>query len=169
MTNVYSWQNSISLCPASFCTPRPNLPIIPGVSWLLLLHSCPIWWKGHLFWVLVLKGLLGLHRIFQLQLLYHYCWGIDLDYCDIEWFALEMNGDHSVIFEIVSKYCILGSFVDYEGYSISSKGFLPTVVDGYLNKIHPLLFILVHWFLKCQCSLLPTPVWLLPICLDSWT
>ena len=27
-------------------------------------------------------------------------WGIDLDYCDIEWFALEMNRDHSVIFEI---------------------------------------------------------------------
>ena len=31
--------------------------------------------------------------------------GIDLDYCDIEWFALEMNRDHSVIFEIASKYC----------------------------------------------------------------
>ena len=30
--------------------------------------------------------------------------GIDLDYCDIEWFALEMKRDHSVIFEIASKY-----------------------------------------------------------------
>ena len=40
-----------------------------------------------------------------------------------------MNRDHSVISEIASKYCILDSFVDYEGYSISSKGFLPTVVD----------------------------------------
>ena len=30
-------------------------------------------------------------------------WGIDLDYCDIEWFALEMNRDHSVIFEIASN------------------------------------------------------------------
>ena len=29
-----SWQNSISLWPASFCTPRPNLPVTPGVSWL---------------------------------------------------------------------------------------------------------------------------------------
>ena len=28
------WQNSISLCPASFCTPMPNLPVTPGVSWL---------------------------------------------------------------------------------------------------------------------------------------
>ena len=56
-------------------------------------------------------------------------WGIDLDYRDIEWFALEMNRDNSIIFEIAPKYCILGSFVDYEGYSISSKGFLPTLVD----------------------------------------
>ena len=52
--------------------------------------------------MLVLKGLVGLHRTVQLQLLQH--WGIDLDYCDIEWFALEMNRDHSVIFEIASKY-----------------------------------------------------------------
>ena len=56
-------------------------------------------------------------------------WGIDLDYCDIEWFALEMNRNHYVVFEITPKYCILDSSVDYEGYSISSKRFLPTVVD----------------------------------------
>ena len=55
--------------------------------------------------------------------------GIDLDYHDIEWFALEMNRDHSVVFEITSKYCILESFVGYGSYSISSKVFLPTVVD----------------------------------------
>ena len=56
-------------------------------------------------------------------------WNIDLDYCDIEWFALEMNRHHSVVFEISSKYCTLDSFVDDEDYSISSEGFLPTVVD----------------------------------------
>ena len=56
-------------------------------------------------------------------------WGIDLDYCDIEWFALETNSDHSVIFETASKYCILDSFVEHDGYSISSEGFLPAVVD----------------------------------------
>ena len=43
---------------------------------------------------------------------------IDLDYCDIEWFALGMNRDHSVDFEIASKYCILDFLVDYDGYSI---------------------------------------------------
>ena len=56
-------------------------------------------------------------------------WGIDLDYLDIEWLILERNRDHSVVFEIASKYCISDFFVDYDGYSISSKGFLPTVVD----------------------------------------
>ena len=40
-----------------------------------------------------------------------------------------MNRDHSVVFEIASKYCILDSFVDYDGYYKSSKGILPTVVD----------------------------------------
>ena len=56
-------------------------------------------------------------------------WGVDLDSHDIEWFALETNRDHSVVFEIASKYCISVSFVDHDGYSISSKGFLPTEVD----------------------------------------
>ena len=55
--------------------------------------------------------------------------GIDLDYHGIEWFALETNKDHTVIFEIASKYCISDSFVDSDVYSISSKGFFPTVVD----------------------------------------
>ena len=39
-------------------------------------------------------------------------WGTDLDYCDVEVCALEMNRDHSVILEIALKYCISGSFVD---------------------------------------------------------
>ena len=56
------------------------------------------------------------------------CQDIDLDYRDSEWFALEINRDHSV-FEIASKYCILDSFFEHDGYSISSKRFLPTVVD----------------------------------------
>ena len=58
-----------------------------------------------------------------------------MDYCDTEWFAFEMNRDHSVGFDIALKYCILDSFVDYAGYSISSKVFSPIVVDnnGHLN------------------------------------
>ena len=80
--------------------------------------------------MLVLKGLVGLHRTIQLQLLQRYWLGHRLwDYYDIEWFALEMNRDHSVVFEIASKYCISDSFVDHDGYCLSSEGFLPAVVD----------------------------------------
>ena len=56
----------------------------------------------------------------------------------MEWFALEMNRDHSVVFEISSKYCISDSFVDYGGYSISSEGFLPTIVDiMVISELNP--------------------------------
>ena len=66
--------------------------------------------------MLVLEGLVGLHRIepFNFSFFSVTGRGIDLDYCDIEWFALEMNRDHSVVFESASKYCISDSFVDYE-------------------------------------------------------
>ena len=70
-----------------------------------------------------------LYRTTHLQLLQHYWLGHRLG---LLWYLMvcsEMNRDHSVIFEIASKYCILDFFVDYEGYSISFKGFLHTVVD----------------------------------------
>ena len=69
------------------------------------------------------------HRTIQLSFFSITGQGIDLGYCAIEWLALEMNRDHSVIFKIAFKYCLLDSFVDYDDYSISSKEFLPTVVD----------------------------------------
>ena len=116
------------LCPASFCTPRPNLPVTPGVS--LASYICipvPYNEKDIFFgcWLSkVLQVFIEPFSFFSIT-----GWGIDLDYCDIEWFALEMNRDHSVVFEIAPKYCILVSFVDYDGHSISPKGFLPAVVD----------------------------------------
>ena len=69
--------------------------------------------------MIVLKGLIGLHRTVQLQLLQRYRSGHRLGYCAIEWVALEMNRDHSVIFEIASKYCIFDFFVVYDDYSVS--------------------------------------------------
>ena len=78
--------------------------------------------------MLVLEVLVDLHRTVNFSFFHITGWGVDLDYSDIEWLALETNRDHSVVFEIAPKYCISYSFVDYDGYSISSKG-LPTVVD----------------------------------------
>ena len=37
----------------------------------LLSHSNPLWWKRHLFLMLVLEGLVGLHRTIWLQLPQH--------------------------------------------------------------------------------------------------
>ena len=59
--------------------------------------------------MLVLKGLVGLQRTIQISFFSVTGQGIDLDYRDIEWFALEMNRGHSVVSEIASKPCISDS------------------------------------------------------------
>ena len=38
----------------------------------LLLHSSPLYWKWHLFWMLVPEGLVGLHKRVQFHFLQHY-------------------------------------------------------------------------------------------------
>ena len=79
MTNVFSLQNSVNLCLASFCTPRQNLPVIPGISWLpTFSFQSPRMKRTSFFLVLVLGSLVGLHRIIQLQLPQHSGCGIDL-------------------------------------------------------------------------------------------
>ena len=129
MTSAFSWRNSTRLCPASFCTPRPNLPVTPGISWLpTFAFQSPIM-KRTLFWVLVIEDLVGLHRTIQLQLLQCYWLGHRRG---LLWYWMVCLGDEQrsfCFFEIASKYCISASFVDHDGYSISSEGFLPTVVD----------------------------------------
>ena len=91
MTSVFSWQNSASLYLASFCTPRPNLPVTSCISWLPTFAFQSPMMKVHIFLELILEGLAGPHRTIQLQLFWQSDWGIDLDYCDAEWFALETN------------------------------------------------------------------------------
>ena len=53
--------------------------------------------------LLVLEGLVGLHRTIQLQLFSISGWGIDLDYHDVEWFALETNRDHLLFLKLHSS------------------------------------------------------------------
>ena len=79
--------------------------------------------------MLVLEGLVGLIELFNFSFFSVTGQGIDLDYSDTEWFALETNRDYSVFFEIASMCCISDSFIDHDAYLISSKGFLPAVVD----------------------------------------
>ena len=65
------------------------------------------------------------------------------------------------VFEIASKYCISESFVDYDGYFISSKGFLPTVVDIMVIELN--LLIPVHF-----SSLMPKML-MFTLAISCWT
>ena len=119
----------ISLCPASFCTPRPNLPVTPDISWLsTFAFQSPIMKKTS-FGVLILEGLIRLHRSIQLQLLQPYWLGLRLG---LLWYWMVCLGNKQRSFcrfwDCIQD-CILDSIVDYDGYSISSEGFLLTVVD----------------------------------------
>ena len=129
MTREFSWQNSVSLCPASFCTPKSNLVLYKVSLDFTLLHSNPLWWKGHLFLVLVLEGLVGLHRTSTLQLLQHQWLGNRLG---LLWYWMVCLGNKPKSFCHFwgcTQVLHLCSSVDYEGYFISSKEFLPTVLD----------------------------------------
>ena len=109
----------------------------------LLLHSSPLWWKGHLFWALLLEGLVGLQRTIQLQLLQHYWLGhrLGLLWC---WMICLGNEPRSFChFWDCTQVLHFRLLSDYEGYSISSKGFLPTVVDImviWIKFAHPVHF-----------------------------
>ena len=59
--------------------------------------------------MLVLEGLVVFIEQFNYRFFGISGWGIDLDYCDTEWFALEMNRDHSVFFVTTVKYSISDS------------------------------------------------------------
>ena len=60
----------------------------------LLLHSSPLWWKRHLIFMLVLEGLVGLHRTVQLQLLQHYQLGYRLG---LLWYWMFCLGNKQII------------------------------------------------------------------------
>ena len=79
--------------------------------------------------MLVLGDLLGQHRVDEPSILDISGRGIDLNYYDVEWFVSETKQSHSVVFaQNAPKYSIWDSFIDYDGYSTSSKRFLLTVV-----------------------------------------
>ena len=75
MTSAFSWQNSISFCPASFCTPRLNLSVTPRISWLLTFaFQSPIMKKISFLHVSSRRSCRS-SRTVQLQFLQHYWLG----------------------------------------------------------------------------------------------
>ena len=75
MISVLSWQNSVNLCPVSFCTQRPHLLVTSGISWLpTFVFQFPMINSTSFFvclFVLVLWTLVGLPRTDKLQFLWH--------------------------------------------------------------------------------------------------
>ena len=85
----------------------------------LLLHSSSLLWKGHLFWVLFLEGLVSLPRTVQLQLLQHYLLGhrLGLLWC---WMVCLGNKQRSFCYfwdgtQVLhfSFFCWLGELLHY--------------------------------------------------------
>ena len=79
--------------------------------------------------VLILESLVGLHGTIQLQLLWHQWLGHRLG---LLWYWMVCLGSEPrsfCHFWFCPQVMQFELFVDYEGYSSSSKGFLPIVVD----------------------------------------
>jgi len=128
MTGVFSWEDSISFALLHFVHQGQTYLLLQVSLNFLLLNSNPLWWKGHLFLVLVLEGLVGLHRTIQLQFLWHQWLGHSLGSVMLNTLLWKWT-------EIVLSFLRLHpstafwTLVDFEGYSISSKVFLPIVAD----------------------------------------
>ena len=130
-----------------------------------------IWGGGRGVQQLALKDLVGLHRTIQLQFLQHYWlrhrlgllwyWNVYLGN-KLRLFCCFWDCIQVLHFRL---FCWLWGLLHFFlGFLAHSSRY-----NGHLNYIHPLLHILVQWFLKCRCLLLPLPVWPFPIYLDSWT
>ena len=111
--HAFSWQNSLlrelALALLHFVLRGQTcLSLTPG--YLLTSFFCILvpYDEKDRFSMLVLEGGVGIEP-FNFSFFSIIGWRIDLNYCDIEWFALETNKDHSVAFEIAPKYCISDS------------------------------------------------------------
>ena len=116
MISAFSWQNSVSLCPASFCTLACySRYFLTSYFYILVLYNA----KDilfYFFWCQFQKVLQVFIEPFNFFASFSGIggWGIDLDSCETEWFALEMNKDHSVVF------LYFFALIAEEGFLISS-------------------------------------------------
>ena len=129
MTSAFSWQNSISLCPASFCIPRPNLPVFPR-CFLTSYFCIPVPFnEKDIFWGVSSKRSYRSAQNRSMSASSVLLVGTQT------WITVILNGLPWKLTEIILLFLRLHpstafeTFVDYNGYSISSEGFLPAIVD----------------------------------------
>ena len=124
MTSVFSWENYIYLCPVSFCTPSTNLPVIPGTSWFPTFAFESPMMKRISFLGVSFRWSCRSPQNHSISFLQHYWLGPRLG---LPWYWMVCLGNDqwsSCHFWDCTQILLSASLVDYEGYSISSKGFL---------------------------------------------
>ena len=147
-----SIDKTANLCPPSFCTPRPNLPVNPGIFWPLILHSYPLYEEKFFLSIFLFIYLFVCVCVCVCVCVNSRSWRCSLNQSTSAssslvvtiqaWITVMLNGlswkQIKIILAFPRLYCrlycnfkyyISDSFADYEGYSISSMGFLPIVVD----------------------------------------
>ena len=114
MTSAFSWWNSISLCPASSCTLRPNLPVTPGMSWLpTFAFQSPIMKRTSFMGVSSRRSCRS-HRTVQLQLLQRYWSGHSLG---VPWYWILLPPGFQL------NYCSFSAFLGRKFLSTFCAGF----------------------------------------------
>ena len=143
VTGVFLWQSSASLCRASFCSPRPNLPVIPDIFWLPTCSFQSPMMKMTSFFVvssrrycrsscdvcvLVPQSCLTMSDMVNLSI-----FSISVRHrLGLLWYWMIFLGNKPrsfCYFWDCTKCYISDTFFYCKDYSIYSKGFLPTVVD----------------------------------------
>ena len=102
---VHPFAISVSLFPVLYS--KAKLACYSRYRLTSILHSSALWWRGHLFWVLVL-GLF--HGTIQFRFLQHWWLRHRLR---LLWYWIVCLGkeDHSDVLDIGPNYCILDSLV----------------------------------------------------------
>ena len=125
MTIVFSWQNSVSLHPFSFCTPRLFLPVILGISWIPTFAFQSPMIKRTFFFFFFLninsRRHRSFHRTAQLQLLWHQWLGhrLGLLWCCMVYLLIN---DLEPLFYIHSDHlCILVSELSVSSFNNEIK------------------------------------------------
>ena len=112
MTSAFSWQNSYQPLPCFILYSKAKFACYS--RYLLISYFCipvPYSEKEIFLGCQFQKVLQVFIELFNLSFFSITGQGIDLNYCDIEWFALEINRGHFVTFEVASKYCISDSLL----------------------------------------------------------
>ena len=129
MTSAFSWQNSVSLCPASFYIPRSNLPVTPGIYWLhAFAFQSPMMKMASLFDVSSRRSYKSSQNCSTsafLALVIAAKARITVILNCLPWKLTEII----LSFLRLHPSTAFWTLFDYDGYSISSKWFLPTVID----------------------------------------